>query len=660
MKKFVPIFFAIAISVTSFGQGPYAPAAGQPGSTAIHKDSSIINSWATGIEIARGWVNISDTTFHYDGSNLATFGYPALALGEANGDSYNAVSLGDGGVATLTFNRTIVNGIGPDFAIFENSFSDTFLELAFVEVSSDGNRFVRFPAVSLTQTETQIDGFGTIDPTNIHNFAGKYRQGFGTPFDLDDLSDSTGIDLNNIRFVRIIDVVGSINEDYATYDSQGNMVNDPWPTPFSSSGFDLDAVAIINMGYELTNSNFDDLPLDEDSYWNGSDNAGGFISNTVFYKNSYDETYGTWSGFAYSNMRDDTTAGYTNQYSAITAGGIDAPAEGGTNYGVAFVPNDWASGTYDMLFTEAEFENPTVVSGFYVTNSTYAYLSMLNGDYMAKKFGGDTGDDPDYFKLLIWGERADETQTDTIEFFLADYRFADNSLDYIVDNWRWVDLLALGEVSRLRFSLESSDNGNYGMNTPAYFCIDNLMLLPSSAGNTLTLANPIADIEVESNAEPIAIDLSNVFIANNASDVQFTIISNSNPSVVNASLNGPVLTLAFAEDAIGEAELVVQAELNEQILTDTFTVKVISGSTSVPNTFTGGVKVYPNPFNTYLTIECEAGDYVEVYDLFGRKVYEVKASSSLVTLPTQHFSNGVYIVRLATKQKVHSVRVLKK
>ncbi len=660
MKKLVHTFLAIAISVTSFGQGPYAPAAGQTGSTAIHKDSSIIKTWATGIEIARGWVNIADTTFYYDGSNLATFGYPALALGEAEGDSYNAVSLGDGGVATLTFNRIIVNSIGPDFAIFENSFSDTYLELAFVEVSSDGNRFVRFPAVSLTQTETQVGGFGTIEPTNIHNLAGKYRQGFGTPFDLDDLSDSTGIDLNNIRFVRVIDAVGSISEDYATFDSQGNMVNDPWSTPFSSCGFDLDAVAILNMGNELTISNFDDLPLDEDSYWNGSDNTGGFICNTVFYKNSYDETYGTWSGFAYSNMRDNTTAGYTNQYSAFAAGGIDAPADDGTSYGVAFIPNDWASGTYDMLFTEAEFEIPTVVSGLYVTNSTYAYLSMLNGDYVAKKFGGDSGDDPDYFKLIIWGERADESQTDSIEFFLADYRFVDSSADYIVDSWQWVDLLALGEVSRLRFSLESSDNGNYGMNTPAYFCIDNLMLLPSSAENTLTLANPIADIEVESNSVPLALDLSNVFIANNATDLQLTITSNSNASVVNASLNGAVLTLAFAEDAVGEAELVIQAQLNEQILTDTFTVKVVDNSTSVPNSFVRGVKAYPNPFNTYLTVECEAGDYVEVYDLFGRKVYEVKASSSIVTLPTQHFSNGMYIVRLATKQKVYSIRVLKK
>ena len=471
------LLFVLIAGFKSWAQGPYAPPPGQPGSTAIHKDSAIIQSWGTGIEIYQGWVNIADTSVYYDGSNKATFGYPALALGHANGDSYNAVSMGDGGMATITFDRPIVNGQGADFAVFENGFSDTFLELAFIEVSSDGSRFVRFPAVSLTQTITQVGGFGTLDATNIHNLAGKYRQGYGTPFDLEDIKDSTEIDLNNIRFVRVIDVTGSIDDDYATYDSQGNKVNDPWPTPYQSCGFDLDAIGVINTGEEYIISNFNDLSLTEDSYWDGNDNSGGFTSKTVFYKNEYDNTFGSWQGFAYSNMRNDTTADYTNQFSAYTRGGMDAANEGGTNYGVAYVPVDWLTGTFNMLSVEADLETPSLVSGFYVTNSTYAYLLMRDGDPFAKKFGGTTGDDPDYFKLLVWGERADETTTDTVEFFLADYRFQDNKLDYIADNWRWVDLLALGEVSKLLFSLESSDVGNWGMNTPAYFCIDNLTLI---------------------------------------------------------------------------------------------------------------------------------------------------------------------------------------
>lgn len=501
--KFLLLVFLMLVSSSVFSQGPFAPAAGQPGSTAIYKDSSIIVSWASGIEIYRGYVRIDDPSFTYNGSNRASYGYPTIAVGAAQESSYDVVSLGDGGYAILSFDRPILNGPGPDFAVFENSFSDTFLELAFVEVSSDGERFVRIPAISLTQTQTQVGGFGTIDPTNIHNFAGKYRQGYGTPFDLDDIADSTGIDINNIRFVKIIDVVGSIDEQYCTYDSQGNKVNDPWPTPFNSSGFDLDAVAVINSGDPYTISNFDNLSLTANSFWNGSDQSGGFSINGVYFPNNYNSEWNSWSGWSYSNMRDVTTPGFENQFSVITGGGMYATDTESDIYAIAYVPIDWMSGTYELVPVSVEFTDEVIVNGFYVTNSTYAYLSMLNGDGFAKKFGGTDGNDPDYFKLIAWGEDSDENLTDQIEFYLADYRFEDNSKDYIVDNWRWVDLQSIGAVKKLWFSLESSDVGDFGMNNPAYFCIDNLSFYPFIE-NTTNILSISSDINITAYPNPFA------------------------------------------------------------------------------------------------------------------------------------------------------------
>jgi len=224
----------------SFGQS-FAPAAGQAGSTAIHKDSSIIVSWATGANLQRGYLNIVDP-----GQGLASFGQATDALGVAEGNASNVVSLGDSGVIVLTFDRPIFNESGPDFAVFENGFADDFLELAFVEVSSDGVHFVRFPAISETPTNTQIGPFDYSDCRYVHNLAGKYRAGYGTPFDLDDLSDSIGIDLMSITHVKLIDVVGTINPQYGSFDSEGTIINDLYPTEFPSGGFDLDAVGVIN------------------------------------------------------------------------------------------------------------------------------------------------------------------------------------------------------------------------------------------------------------------------------------------------------------------------------------------------------------------------------------------------------------------------------
>jgi hypothetical protein len=223
----------------------YAPPAGQPGSTAIHMESSLITSWATGVTVERGYVFIEDTTFIANGSNRASFGDPLNALGPATGNSADVVSLGDSGVAVLTFDAPIMNGPGFDFAVFENSFSDDYLEFAFVEVSSDGNKFVRFPNHSEVQTQIQVHGFGLTDTRRIHNLAGKYRGGYGTPFDLEDLKDAAGIDLNAITHVKIIDVIGSIGPN-ATYDSYGNKINEPFSSPYESGGFDLDGVGVIH------------------------------------------------------------------------------------------------------------------------------------------------------------------------------------------------------------------------------------------------------------------------------------------------------------------------------------------------------------------------------------------------------------------------------
>ena len=224
------------------GAGPFCGIVGTEGCTAIAANSSAILGWATACTLDLGPQNIS-----VDGSPLVSYHTAEDAIGPCTmNDNLSVVSLGDGGSATLTFAHAIKNGNGPDFAVFENSFDDYFLELAFVEVSSDGERFVRFPATSLTQTVRQIGGSGRVDASYINNLAGKYRSGYGTPFDLAELADSTGIDINNITHVRIVDAIGSIDPQYASYDAFGHMVNDPWPTNSYSSGFDLDGIAVLH------------------------------------------------------------------------------------------------------------------------------------------------------------------------------------------------------------------------------------------------------------------------------------------------------------------------------------------------------------------------------------------------------------------------------
>ncbi len=229
------LFFAVLYQ-SGFAQ--YPPPVGQEGSTAIHKDSSVFIDWASTCTVERGFLDISQPELGF-----VDYGFEEEATGQADN---SVVSLGDAGVATLSFETPLANGEGFDFAVFENGFTDSFLELAFVEVSSDGENYVRFNNVSLTQTGEQVGGFGELNTELINNLAGKYRVEYGTPFDLQELTDITGLDVNHITHVRIVDVVGCIQDNYARYDSEGHKINEPWPTPFPSGGFDLDAVGVIN------------------------------------------------------------------------------------------------------------------------------------------------------------------------------------------------------------------------------------------------------------------------------------------------------------------------------------------------------------------------------------------------------------------------------
>jgi hypothetical protein len=240
------LLFVLVLGSIKSLSAQYATVPNTAGTTAIKKDSSIIEAWATGIEIQRGYLDINDKSVMLSGSNKVNFGDPSEGLYAAEGNSSNIVSLGDSGIAIVNFASTIYNGVGPDFAVYENGFANDYIELAFVEVSSDGIHYVRFPASSLYQTTTQVGNYDFASCESVNNLAGKYRQGYGTPFDLEELKDSANLDVNAISHIKLVDVIGSIT-NIGSLDTAGNRINDCYPTPFSSGGFDLDAVATMHM-----------------------------------------------------------------------------------------------------------------------------------------------------------------------------------------------------------------------------------------------------------------------------------------------------------------------------------------------------------------------------------------------------------------------------
>lgn len=243
--------------------------------------------------------------------------------------------------------------------------------------------------------------------------------------------------------------------------------------------FSLAALVLLNLTPNATHASvvgFEDLPLNPNSYWNGSNGGGSFTSGGATFPNSYNSAYDSWVSFAYSNVQDSTTPGWGNQYAARPGTGHN----GSANYAIGYQPYD---GNFEIsLGGSSNF----VGRGLQVANTTYVALDMQNGSGFSKKFGGISGTDPDWFRLTVRGLLG-SSETGAVDFYLADFRSANSADDYILSSWAFIDLTALGTVDKLRFALTSSDTGSYGMNTPAFFALDSIGSVPEPSSASLLL-----------------------------------------------------------------------------------------------------------------------------------------------------------------------------
>ena len=199
---------------------------------------------------------------------------------------------------------------------------------------------------------------------------------------------------------------------------------------------------------------FEDVSLPSKGYLDSI--QGGLISKGFTFENSY---LGYFSnGFAVSNIVNVDTAGFKNMYATYAGSGASS------------------SNNYLLATNNAGIKLPSTAQllSIEITNSTYAALSMKNGDSFAKKFSGK---DKDFFKVWVKGYAAGKVK-DSLEVYLANFQFADSTQNFIQKEWKIVDLSKFVSIDSLNFYLESSDNNiQSGMNTPSYFTVDNIKFI---------------------------------------------------------------------------------------------------------------------------------------------------------------------------------------
>lgn len=298
-----------------------------------------------------------------------------------------------------------------------------------------------------------------------------------------------------------------------------------------------------------TLSTFETLPFkSSDTFYKNTTGTvttdNGFDDGLGHFPYYWDPAFGGFwsSGFAYTNKHDSVNGSYTNLYSAITAKGY--------NNSAAYVAVNQNGDMPNIIKLKgAAIGNP--VYGLYVTNSTYAYKTMLNGDAFAKKFGGPTGNDPDWYKLVVRGYLHDTLKADSVEVFLADFRNSDNTKDSITRYWKWVDLLPLGNVDSIALLVNSSDRGQFGINTPTFYSIDNMKTFETSDVKQITSNNVVHVYPNPANSE-LFVQLENngfdkLYISNVVGQVVAAQEIKDKLTLVNlAGLNAGIYTLQLA------------------------------------------------------------------------------------------------------------------
>jgi hypothetical protein len=213
--------------------------------------------------------------------------------------------------------------------------------------------------------------------------------------------------------------------------------------------------AVILFGTGLVGAavvDFDDLALSANSHWSGSTSSSGFHSGNASFNTFYESTYGSWAGFAYSNVQDAVTSGWPGEFNAIP--GV---AHSGSNYAIAY------RDTYNQVMPAMTLDTPTVLDSLYVTNTNWAWYFVKNGD---SYFGQNPYGAGDWLLLTITGRSVTGAPTGSLPVYLADYT---NGHTTALNTWTRVDLVSLGQVAALEFDVTS--NRAF---TPLYCAVDSI------------------------------------------------------------------------------------------------------------------------------------------------------------------------------------------
>lgn len=372
-------------------------------------------------------------------------------------------------------------------------------------------------------------------------------------------------------------------------------------------------------------ADFEDIALADGADLFPAEEEGRFYSGSFAFDYGSMPEYNFWYGFTPGNETENGFDGLEHQFRSAPGGAFD-----GNNFAVAYPQGQGITVTNNA--------DGVVIPGVYLANSAYAYSSMLNGDGFAQAFTQGS-----WFKVTVKGTKADGTSS-SLDYYLGDYRSANEADRYISDKWEWVDLRSLGAVTRLDFSFDGSEKGSYGLNTPAYVCIDRLGALPAGLeAQAITVGSDGYDLSTLFDHAAGATEVYRLH-ANDNADAS---VEGLNVSVDGSTLKmtAPVQARAAGEIS-GTAEFIVtmtaaghsQHALVHATYDNALGVEDIAAAEGTEISYAAG--------NLRVTTDA-AGYDIEVFNTAGLRVAHHAGLSGNATVSLAGLTQGVYIVRAA-------------
>ena len=376
---------------------------------------------------------------------------------------------------------------------------------------------------------------------------------------------------------------------------------------------------------------------EDDADWTSPGTSSQFVSGSFAFDTER-HTASWWSGFALSNQTGTEFKSYDDQFKSAVGSGHNS-----ANYAVVY---SYSGADYAVNVTNsADGDN---VSGFYVTNTANNVNSYVNGDGMSTVPGGfATGD---WFKMVVNVVKADGT-SDSMDYYLADYR-SDNAADhYYLDTWQWVDLRQFGKIKKVTFGFEGTKTNAYGLTTPTYACLDDF----GGSREIGEAQKALAGISVPAN-----VNLASLFdLDADNSTVTYAIVDECDAEKASMTIKGAELTVTGLKDKT-ETSAVVSATQKGKIQFVEIPVEIDEQKATVSDVdVDADVKVFPVPATDRLNIRTSMTDYaVRIHATNGALVMEQTGNNGSIVVPVNHIAKGVYILTIDNARNTITRRVV--